>query len=94
VDTVLFLATYRVKPFLPLADQRHLLELFEKHGAAPGTIAHYVAADASTGWTVIEAEDAVDAYATILKYEEYMQFEMTPILTIDEALPHLLEAMQ
>ncbi len=45
---MLFLATYRVKPFLPMADQRHLLELFEKHGAAPGTIAHYVAADAST----------------------------------------------
>jgi hypothetical protein len=83
---VLFLATYRVKPFLPLADQRHLLELFQKHGAAPGTIAHYVSADASTGWTVIEADSAVEAYATILKYEEYMQFELTPILTIDEAL--------
>ena len=43
---------------------------------------------------MIEAEDAVDAYATILKYEEYMQFELTPILTLDEALPHLLESVQ
>jgi hypothetical protein len=77
-----------------MADQRHLLELFEKHGTAPGTIAHYVAADNSTGWTVIEAESPVEAYATILKYEEYIQFELTPILTIDEALPHLLDAVQ
>jgi hypothetical protein len=61
---VLFLATERVKPFLSLADRRHLLGLFEKHGAAPGTIAHHVTADGSRGWTVIEAEDAVDACAT------------------------------
>jgi hypothetical protein len=91
---MLFMTTYRVKPFLPRSETKKLLELFGKVGAAPGTIAHYVAADNSVGWTVTDQEDATSGYVATLQYSEYIEFETKPVLTIDDALPHLLEAFQ
>jgi Domain of unknown function (DUF3303) len=91
---MLFLTTYRVKPYLPRSELKKLLDLFGKVGAAPGTIAHYVAADNSIGWVVVENEDAVTGYAASLPYSEYIEFDTKPILTIEDALPHLLEAYQ
>ncbi len=89
---MLFLTTYRTKPFLSKDEQKELLDLFAKHGAAPGTIAHYVSADNSTGWVVVEADDASGGFATVVKYEQYIEFTTTPILTIDDALPDMMEA--
>jgi hypothetical protein len=59
---MLFMTTYRVKPFLSQSETKKLLDLFGKVGAAPGTIAHYVAADNTAGWTVTEAPDAASGY--------------------------------
>jgi uncharacterized protein DUF3303 len=91
---MLFMTTYRVKPYLPQSETKKLLDLFGKVGEAPGTIAHYVAADNSVGWTVTDQEDATSAYATTLQYEEYIEFETKPVLTMEDALPHLLEVFQ
>ncbi len=89
---MLFLTTYRTKSFLSKAEQKELLDLFAQHGAAPGTIAHYVSADNSAGWLVNEAEDATGGFATVVQYQQYIEFETKPILTIDDALPHFMEA--
>ena len=91
---MLFLTSYRAKPFMSKADQKRLLDLFGQAGAAPGTVAHYVAADNSGGWTLVEADSLAEGYAAILKYEEFLEFDLTPVLTIDEAVPHLLEALK
>jgi hypothetical protein len=91
---MLFMTTYRVKPFLPRSETKKLLDLFGKVGAAPGTIAHYIAADNSVGWTIIDQEDATSGYVATLQYSEYIEFETKPIVTIDDALPHLLETFQ
>jgi hypothetical protein len=91
---MLFLTTYTVKPYLPRSETKKLLELFAKVGEAPGTVAHYVAADNSVGWTITEQEDATSGYATTLQYEEYIQFETRAVLTMEQALPHLLETFQ
>jgi hypothetical protein len=89
---MLFMTTYRVKPYLPRSETKKLLDLFGKVGAAPGTIAHYVAADNTVGWTVTDAPDAAGGYVATLQYSEYIDFDTKPVLTIDDALPHLLEA--
>jgi hypothetical protein len=88
---MLFLTTYRVKPYLTKGETKELLALFGKAGEAPGTIAHYVAADNSVGWTVTEAEDATSGYAATLQYSQYIEFDTKPILMISDAIPHLLE---
>jgi hypothetical protein len=89
---MLFLTTYRTKSFLSKSEQKELLDLFAKHGEAPGTIGHYVSADNSTGWVITEVDDASGGFATALKYEQYIEFTTTPILTIDDALPDMMEA--
>lgn len=89
---MLFLTTYRVRPYLARSETKKLLDLFGKVGAAPGTIAHYVAGDNSVGWVIAENDDAVTGYAASLPYSEYIEFDTKPVLTIEDALPHLLEA--
>ncbi len=89
---MLFLTTYRTKRFLSKAEQKELLDLFAKHGGPPGQIAHYVSADNSTGWVIAEAEDATAGFASVVMYEPFVEFDTTPILTIDDALPHMMEA--
>ena len=91
---MLFMATYTIKPFLSKEEQRELMDLFAKNGTATGTIAHYVYADNSGGFTIGEADSLGENYAQVLAYEEFIEFEITPILTIDEALPHLLESVK
>ena len=91
---MLFLTTYTVKPYLPRSETKKLLELFAKVGEAPGTVAHYVAADNSMGWTITEQADATTGYVATLQYEEYIQFETRAVLTMEDALPHLLEVFQ
>ena len=91
---MLFMTTYRVKPYLPRSETKKLLDLFGKAGEAPGTIAHYVAADNSCGWAVTDQEDATSGYAAILQYSEYIEFDTKPVLTIEDALPQFLEAYQ
>jgi len=89
---MLFMTTYRVKPYLPRSETKKLLDLFGKVGAAPGTIAHYLAADNSEGWVVTDAEDATSGYVATLQFSEYIEFDTKPVLTVEDALPHLLEA--
>ena len=91
---MLFMTTIKVKPYLPRSESKKLLDLFGKVGAAPGTIAQYLAADNSVGWAITDQEDAASGYAATLQYSEYIEFDTTPVLTIDDALPHLLEAYQ
>jgi hypothetical protein len=91
---MLFMTTYRVKPYLPRSETKKLLDLFGKVGAAPGTLAHYFAADDSGGWVITEADDAAVGYAASLQYSEYIEFDTKPVITVDDALPHLIEAYQ
>jgi hypothetical protein len=91
---MLFITTYKVKSHLTQAERKRLLDLFMEHGAAPGTIAHYVSADNSAGWVVAEAEDATGGYAATLTYAEFIEFETKPVLTIEEAVPLLLESIK
>ena len=67
-----------------------LLEAFGEHGAAPGTIAHYVMADGRGGLVISESDSATETYANLLNYSEWLEFETHPMLTIEEALPILL----
>ncbi len=91
---MLFMTTYRAKPYLPRSETKKLLDLFGKVGGAPGTIAHYVAADNSVGWVIADLEDAASGYVATLPYSEYIEFDTKPILTIEDAFPHQLEAYQ
>ena len=46
---MLFITTYKVKPYITKAETAELMEVFAKQGSAPGEIAHYVNADGGGG---------------------------------------------
>ena len=65
--------------------------MFAERGAAPGEIAHYVAADGRGGMIITEAESADEGYDNALHYHQWMDLESTPVLTIEVALPTIMK---
>ena len=87
---MLFITDYRLKSHLTKADTKRLMDEFAKRGAVPGEIAHYVRADGSGGLTISEADDIAASYETVLAYSEFMEFDVTPVLKIDDAVGPIL----
>jgi len=88
---MLFITEYRLKPNLPKADVKRLMDIFAKRGAAQGEIAHYVRADGTGGYTIGESDDITAGYADALAYSEFMSFTTTPILKVEDALGPIAE---
>ena len=87
---MLFLTTYTVKPHLTAQDTKRLLEEFAKHGDVPGTLAHYALLSGG-GVVISNNEDAVDLYRSLIRYGEYLEFNVTPALRMEDAIAPLLE---
>jgi hypothetical protein len=83
---MLFLSEYRFRPGLTKADTAGLMTLFGERGPEKGTVAHYVKADGSGGLVIIDQDDPATAYASSLAYSEYLEFTVTPLLTIEDAV--------
>jgi len=90
---MLFMTTYKIKPFLSNAETKQLLEVFAKEGAGPGTTAHYVAADGSHGVVIAETDDVAGAYRNLQNYTQWVEYETRVMLTVEEAVPLIMEAL-
>ena len=69
---MIFVTTYKIKPFLSNEETKKLLEVFAQAGPGPGTTAHYVAADGSHGVVISENDDVVAAYRNIQNYTQWV----------------------
>jgi hypothetical protein len=87
---MLFVTNYTLKSHLTKADSKRLMDEFGKRGAAPGEIAHYVKIDGSGGVTISENDDAAPLYETVLAFTEFMDFDITPALKIEDAVGPIL----
>ena len=90
---MLFMTTYKIKPYLTNDETKELLEVFAREGAAPGTTAHYVAADGSQGVVIAETDDIAGAYRNIQNYTQWVEYDTKVMLTVDEAVPLIMEAL-
>ena len=90
---MLFMTTYKIKPFLSNQETKQLLEVFAKEGAGPGTTAHYVAADGSHGVVIAETDDVAGAYRNLQNYTQWVEYETRVMLTAEEAVPLIMEAL-
>jgi hypothetical protein len=90
---MLFMTTYKIKPYLSNADTKTLLEVFAREGAGPGTTAHYVAADGSHGVVIAETDDIAGAYRNIQNYTQWVEYDTKVMLTVEEAVPLIMEAL-
>lgn len=84
---MLFATRYTFKGDRTPESTKALLAVFAQRGAAAGEIAHYLNTDGRGGLLISENDSMQSAYEAALAYEQWMDFETTPILTIEEAMP-------
>lgn len=90
---MIFVTTYKIKPFLSKDETRELLGVFAKEGAAPGTMAHYVAADGSHGVVISESDDVEATYRNIQNYTQWVEYDSKVMLKVDQAVPIIMDAL-
>ena len=88
--TVIFITTYRIKQ-LSKDETKQLMGVFSDKGVPSTVKAHYVAADGSQGIVIAEADDLEEAYRNILNYAEWIEYDTKPYLTIEQAVPHIMD---
>lgn len=84
----LFMVTYRYREDLDEDDLRQLTKRFTEVGNAPGTLAHHTRLDGRGGFVLREdVEDEERVFETTLRYAPWIDFEVIPVTTIEDAFP-------
>jgi hypothetical protein len=91
---MLFVTTYKITGSRSQAAANDLMKRFGEMGASPGEIAHYVFADGSGGVVISDNDNSQELHRTALAYAEWLTLDSKVALTIDDALPGILEALQ
>ena len=90
---MIFLTTYKIKPYISNEETKKLLQVFAENGPGPGTTAHYVAADGSHGVVVADTDDVAGAYRNLQNYTQWVEYDSTVMLPVEEAVPLIMEAL-
>jgi hypothetical protein len=90
---MIFVTTYKLKPFLSKEEIKELMDVFAKEGPGPGTTAHYVAAEGGFGVVISESDDIEGAYRNVLNYTQWVEYDTNAMLSIEQALPHIADAI-
>lgn len=91
---MLYVTTYSIRGKRTKKRIGALMSAFGERGEIPGTVAHYTALDGSGGIVIIDSDDQVALYQATLAYQEWLELETTPIMTIEDAVPHLLASLE
>ena len=84
----MFMIAYRYRDRLDEDDLRHLTKKFVEFGEGPKPIAHYERLDGRGGFVLREFDQEPEkVYETTVRYGSYMEFDVFPVTTIDEAFP-------
>ena len=87
---MLFVTKYTFKGDQSPASVKAMLEVFGEQGAAPGEIAHYVAADGRGGLVISENDSVTEIYENALHYMQWIDTQSVPAQTIEDALPTIM----
>ncbi len=90
---MVFVTTYKIKPYISNEETKKLLQVFAENGPGPGTTAHYVAADGSHGVVVADTDDVAGAYRNLQNYTQWVEYDSTVMLPVEEAVPLIMEAL-
>ena len=88
--TVIFITTYRIKQ-ISKDETRSLMGVFADKGVVGNVTAHYLAADGSQSVLIAEEDDLEETYRNILNYSEWIEYDTKPYLTIEQAVPHIVD---
>lgn len=90
---MLYVTKYSVRGERTKERMGAVMSVFGERGEVPGTVAHYNALDGSFGFVIVDSDDAVGLYQTTLAYQEWLDMETTPIIPVEDAVPHVLASL-
>jgi hypothetical protein len=86
----LYMIAYRYRDLDDEATKA-LTKRFVELGARPGQLAHYQRLDARGGFLVVEVPDDPEMdYERTMQLNEWIEFEIIPIATMEDAFPAIL----
>ena len=84
----LYMTVYHYREHLGEDDLRTLTKKFAELGLAPTVIAHYERLDGKGGFMIEDVpEDAERGYEFTLRYSPWIEQEVFPITTMEDAFP-------
>jgi len=83
---MLYVTNYRLRPHMAKGEVKKLMDIFGTRPRPQGELAHYVRVDGGGGTTVIETDDIAASYADVLAFSEFIQFDVVPVLKVEDAL--------
>jgi len=84
----LYMTVYRYREGLGEDDLRKLTKKFLEIGTTRGVVAHYERLDGKGGFMVEEIpEDAEKSFELTLRYAPWLDFDVFPITTMEDAFP-------
>jgi hypothetical protein len=90
---MIFMMTYKVKPFMGMAERKEMMSAFATFGLSSHIKAHYVNADGTGGVLLNDAPDMAESFALIQHYLEFFTYEVDVMLPAEEAIPSILEPL-
>jgi hypothetical protein len=91
---MLLITTYKTVGSRSPDAAKALMTRFGEVGATPGEVAHYVFADGSGGVVIADADDAKVLHDAALAYTEWLEFDTSIVLKLEDALPGILAALE
>ena len=91
---MLFVTEYRERANITREHLKRLMGVFAEHPKAPGEIAHYARMDGSGGYVVLESNDVEALYESVLRFEEFFEFTITPVLHVEDAVGPILRSLE
>lgn len=88
---MLFATRYRFKGDQSPESVKEMLGVFAERGATDAEIAHYVATDGRGGIIISESDSMDEGYENALHYQQWIDFETVPVMTIEQALPTIMK---
>jgi hypothetical protein len=84
----LFMTIYRYRDHLGEDDRRTLTKKFAELGTNPGVLAHYERVDGGGGFMIeTMPENPEQSYELTLRYAPWVEMEVIPVTTIEDAFP-------
>lgn len=84
----LYVEMYEYKEGLKEDDFRALTKAFAETGAAPEVVAHYERLDGRGGFLIEELpDDDEKSYELTIRYGRWLNFQVFPVTTIEDAFP-------
>ena len=86
-----YVMNYKFKPHMGKDETARMKEVFGTVGEAPGRTQHLVWIDGRGGTVLGETDDLDGVYRNVLSYSEWVEFDLSVVLAVDDAVVQVMD---